>query len=124
MANYSEWNTQIAQYFISTAQEGTGVYLSVNEDVLAAIGTRMVPPVPEMEAVEEVESSVRAEVVTEDGVVDLTVLNSLDSDGEPRPVAFLAAHVLAACRMAEVIEINANNYFERLNIPMLFKFKD
>ena len=55
MANYSEWNTQIAQYFISTAQEGTGIYLSVNEDVLVDIGVRMVPPVPEMDAVDDFE---------------------------------------------------------------------
>jgi len=114
LANYSEWNTQIAQYFISTAQEGTGIYLSVSEDVLVDIGIKMVPPVPEMDAVEDFERSVRAEVVTENGSVDLTPLDSLDP-GVPKGVAFIAAQVLAAYRMAEDIEINANNYFERLN---------
>jgi hypothetical protein len=115
LANYSGWNTEIAQYFISTAQEGIGVYLSVNEGVLVEIGTRMVPPVLEMDAVKDFVRSVRAEVVTEDGFVDLTPLDSLDPDGVPQGVAFLAAQVLAACMMAEDIEINANNYFERLN---------
>jgi len=61
------------------------------------IGIRMVPPVPEMDAVDDFERSVRAEVVTENGPVDLTPLDSLDPDGVPKGVAFLAAQVLAAC---------------------------
>ena len=114
MANYSEWNTQIANYFINNAQEGSGVYLSVNEDVLADIGIRMTEPIQKIDAVRDFESAVRSKVIGNNGHVNLSKL-LLDSNGVPQGVAFLAAQVLAAYRMAEDISIDANNYFERLN---------
>jgi hypothetical protein len=39
MTNYTDWNTAIAHYFTQNVPKGTKIYLSLDDDTLAKIGS-------------------------------------------------------------------------------------
>src|SRR6266508_3536176 len=99
MASYNEWNKAITEHFVSMPA-GETVYLSVDSDVLNEIGQMAFGEIAEAKWVEDFEAAVRAECVR-NGQIDLFSIRDIGPDGQPRGVAFLAAMVLAAHRMAE-----------------------
>ena len=118
MANYEEWNTAIAEYFISGMPRGTTIYLGVDEQVLMDIGAQFgQSEASDVDWVEDFTEAVRSECVIGNQVY-LERIDNYQSDQTPRCVAFLAAMVLAAHRMVaeetEEIIIVQINYFTRL----------
>ncbi len=110
--SYDVWNHAIATYVTAGAQRGSIVYLSIDDDVIDQIARRLTaqaghPPTPFLEAV-------RRRVV-KGRRVELKRIQGRNRYGEPNSIAFLAAMVLAASRMAEDEEgeIASSNYFTR-----------
>jgi hypothetical protein len=116
MASYNEWNKAITEHFVSVPA-GETIYLSVDSDVLNEIGQRAFGEIIEADWVEDFEAAVRGECV-KNGQIDLSNIYGIGPDGVPRGVAFLAAMVLAAHRMAEEDDeeekVSDTNYFTRL----------
>jgi hypothetical protein len=120
------WADAIIAHFIESARPGSPVFLSVDDDVLSAIGEERGRTCDDflslirrqwVRRIQRVGKAVRTEVI-------LTA-SSLRRSGDPRRyVTFLAAMVLAAHRMeTEAIEasvsqqrllIDEKNYFQRL----------
>ena len=118
MANYTEWNKAIAEYFVNGVPSGSIIYLSVDAEVLMDIGTRLEQSeANHVDWVEDFTEAVRAECMI-GTQISLGRLSNYQSDRLPYCVAFLAAMVLAAHRMVEEDtedEIIAQiNYFKRL----------
>ena len=118
MANYEEWNTAIAEYFISGIPRGTTIYLGVDEQVLMDIGAQFgQSEASDVDWVEDFTEAVRSECIIGNRVY-LERIANYQSDQIPRCTAFLAAMVLAAHRMVaeetEEITIAQINYFTRL----------
>lgn len=117
MASYNEWNKAITEYFVGGLPAGEVVYLSVDSDALNDIGHRTFGETTETGWVEDFEAAVRAECVRDDHL-DPYLVRGFGTDGLPRSVAFLAAMVLAAHRMAEEeadeTRVSDTNYFTRL----------
>lgn len=110
--SYDIWNHAIATYITAGAQRGSIVYLSVDDEVIEQITQRLTdqaehPPEPFLKAV-------RWRVV-KGRRVELKHIAGRNQYGEPNSIAFLAAMVLAASRMAEDEEgeISSSNYFTR-----------
>src|SRR5215213_8265504 len=116
MATYDDWNTAIAQYFVSGLPAGATVYLSVDNDALEDIGFRTFKDAPRATWIEDFEAAVRVQCVR-NNQIDLQSIQGETSDGLPGGVAFLGAMVLAAHRMAEEDyedeRVSDSNYFRR-----------
>ena len=117
MPNYNQWNEAIIEYFVGGLPAGATVYLSFDNDALLDIGHRYFASDIENGPIENFEASLRSKCIV-GGQISLDDLEGIGSDGLPRGVAFLAAMVLAAHRMAEEEDederVSDTNYFTRL----------
>lgn len=113
MATYLEWNDAIASFFGDGLPQGETFYLSVDDDALVEIGLSSFEAGPADQLVSDFETAVRNECVR-GGRVLLPDCEQRPHVGAPRCIAFLAAMVLAAHRMAPDDEVADNNYFTRL----------
>ncbi|MEH1951184.1 MAG: hypothetical protein V7K77_30170 [Nostoc sp.] len=113
MANYTDWNQALIDYFIKGTPHGTKIYLSVDEDVIERIGYYFGQSSTSGTWVDDFCTAVRRKVIFE-GQVNLQHLKGRDSQGLPKGVAFLCATILAASQMAQEEKISETNYFKRL----------
>lgn len=117
MASYSDWNKAIVEYFVGGLPAGATVYLSVDNDALRDIGHRYLGREIGSGLVADFEAAIRSECIRS-GQVNLDNISGVGPDDLPRGVAFLAAMVLAAHRMAEDEDeeerVSDTNYFTRL----------
>ncbi|OYD89815.1 hypothetical protein CDG76_33985 [Nostoc sp. 'Peltigera membranacea cyanobiont' 210A] len=113
MANYTDWNQALIDYFIKGTPHGTKIYLSVDEDVIERIGYHFGQLSTSGTWVDDFCIAVRRKVIFE-GQVNLQHLKGRDSQGLPKGVAFLCATILAASQMAQEEKISETNYFKRL----------
>ncbi|MEH2236917.1 hypothetical protein [Nostoc sp.] len=113
MANYTDWNQALIDYFISGTPHGTKIYLSVDEDVIERIGYNSEKLSTNVIWVNDFCIAVRRKVIFE-GQVNLQHLKGRDSQGLPKGVAFLCATILAASQMAQEEKTSETNYFKRL----------
>lgn len=113
MASYDDWNSAIARAFTEGVASGTPVYLAIDESTLEAIGgSAGWTSVPGRTWTADFLAAL-TEIARDE--VNLPALKRRTSlDNPPRGVAFLAAMVLAASRMAEDEEHSDNAYFTRL----------
>jgi len=118
--NYFDWNTALINYFTQSVPHGTKIYLSLDDDTFAKIGSNFAEECTDNSWVENFCRVVRQKVVVDERV-ELVAISGLDSSGYPRGVAFLGIMVLAANQMAETEELDQKNYFSRfrqiLNLP-------
>lgn len=112
MASYFQWNEAIAEYFAYGLTPGDTFYLSVDEEALIEIGTRLSQDEP-LDAVQDFEMAVREKCVV-GGQVRLPQTTPERTGEPPQCVAFLGTMVLAAHRMAPDDDIAEINYFTRL----------
>ena len=113
MASYFEWNEAIAKFFAKGLSPGDVFYLSVDEAALIEIGNFSFVGGSLLHAVQDFESSIRRECVT-NGRVSLPLATQGQVGSTPLCLAFLGAMVLAAHRMAPEDDIAEINYFTRL----------
>jgi hypothetical protein len=117
MVNYSQWNKAIVEYFVGGLSAGATVYLSLDNNALQDIGHRYFGSEIENGPVEDFEAAVRSQCVI-GSQINLDDIRGVGPDDLPRGVAFLAAMVLAAHRMAEdedeEARVSDTNYFTRL----------
>jgi len=112
---YDDWNRQIAEYFVGRVAPGALVYLTVDDELLWALGEE--GGIDAEEAVAGFRDAVRSRVwVGGADEISLSGLVGHDTAGCPRGVAFLALMVLAANRMGnhEISEINYFTQFRKL----------
>ena len=96
MEPYSTWNRAIVDAMVRGVPKGRPVYLNIDEDVIASIGSGL-PTLKMADAetcVTDFEYAVKNRVVHGE-TVDLSTISS-EADGIPNVVGFLAAMVLAA----------------------------
>lgn len=121
MASYKAWNQALSTYFTEGVPIGEGIFLSVDEDVLSAIGEEIVDAQQDDDASQDFQAAVRRQVVLEGHRVSLGRLHGRNEQDTPLGLAFLCAMVLAASHMAEEGYISPINYFRRLrevlNLP-------
>ncbi|MGB9753645.1 hypothetical protein [Roseiflexus castenholzii] len=110
--DYDTWNHAIATHMTAGAQYGSIIYLCIDDEVIKQITQRLSaqaehPPKPFLEAVRQ--------RVVQRRRIELKRIRGRNKYGEPNCIAFLAAMVLAASRMAEDEEedISSSNYFTR-----------
>ncbi len=110
--NYHEWNARVADCFSRHAAQGSQVYLTVDNQVLADIGEAAgLDPVVSVRAFCD---AVRSQVwVGGHDEIRLGGLYGHGGDGRPRGVAFLAIMVLAASNMGDH-ELSEINYFTQM----------
>ncbi len=125
MANYSEWNNALAEYFVSGVPKGTEVFLSVDSAALADVGNRFTDEwLSDDKCVDDFLIAVRKQCVGV-GKVYIDSISDFESDTVPPCVGFLGAMVLAAHRMAtegdEIEIISDINYFTRLRQVLGFQ---
>jgi len=111
--SYDHWNHAIAIDTILGLPLGSIVFMSVDDESLGRIAA--LASVDVTEPLDDFLTSLRKRV-TDNSRVTLTKIQGRNSHGEPNCIAFLAASVLAASRMAvsEDGEITATAYFARL----------
>lgn len=118
MASYDEWNQALLSYFTKGIQRGSSVFLSVDDDVLDQIGRAF--QVSGEEAIRDFCQAAQMRVVVGERL-HLGEIRGRYANGDPKGLAFLAAMVLAASRMADSEEASQLNYFRRLrevlNLP-------
>ncbi|NJK82064.1 MAG: hypothetical protein HC914_20295 [Chloroflexaceae bacterium] len=112
LGSYDVWNHAIATYVTAGVQRGSTVYLSIDDEVLEQIQRRL--QTRQDQPPEDFLKAVRQRVVL-GRHVELMGIRGRNRYGEPNGIAFLAAMVLAASRMAEdeEEEIASSNYFTR-----------
>lgn len=110
--SYDVWNHAIATYVTAGAQRGSTVYLSIDDEVIEQIQRHL--QTHEDQPPEAFLKAVKQRVVL-GRHVELKRVRGRNRYGEPNGIAFLAAMVLAASRMAEdeEEEIASSNYFTR-----------
>lgn len=110
--DYDVWNHAIAIYITAGAQRGSTVYLSIDDEVIGQIQRRLQTHEDQMP--EAFLKAVKHRVVL-GRRVELKRIRGRNRHNEPNGIAFLAAMVLAASRMAEdeEEEISSSNYFTR-----------
>lgn len=113
MASYQEWNQALAKYFLSGTPLGTKIYLSVDQDILEFIGQTSFSSQDTQSWTKDFQTAVVKQIVF-DNDVNLENLKSIDCEGIPNCVAFLASTILAAYQMADEGNISESNYFKRL----------
>lgn len=126
MATYDEWNFALLSYFTEGVPSGSGVFLSVDDDVIADVFGEIQPSGAGSQVGNNSSSStsrdplsdfcqaVAARVVDDNYHVHLSSVRGRDSRGYPRGIAFLGCMVVAASRMSDDEEMSGNNYFGRL----------
>jgi hypothetical protein len=117
MASYEEWNTALAGYFVAASPAGSTVYLSVDAESIAYIGSTKFGTTDESDWMKDFEVAVRSKCVWGNEIT-LEGIEGLGPENLPKGVAFLAAMVLAAHLMVEGEDDNEviaeTNYFTRL----------
>ncbi len=116
MATYDDWNSAIADAFTKGIPLGAPVYLAIDDEELATMGAAAfgADESGQDRWTEDFCLALRTKVVGT-GEVQILRLRSQRTSGEaPHCVAFLAAMVLAASRMAEGAEFSELNYFTHL----------
>lgn len=113
MATYDQWNQALERYFLEDASIGAPIFISVDDDVLTAVGNEIHPGSQPDEAVTDFLCAVRQRVVRRERV-SIDVLRQSASGGCPSGLAFLCATVLAATQMREDEDASQINYFRRL----------
>jgi len=117
MATYDDWNTAIAQYFVSGVPKGTAVFLSMDDLAIAEIGRFSHSDLTADQHLRDFLNVIRSRCVSNNRVY-LERIGEPVSDEIPPCVPFLGAMVLAAHRMAaeedETDLISDINYFTRL----------
>jgi hypothetical protein len=110
--SYDIWNHAIGTYVTVGAQRGSTVYLSIDDEVIEQIGRHL--QAQEGQPLEAFLKAIQHRVVQGRRIV-LEQIHGQNRHGEPNCIAFLAAMVLAASRMAEdeEEEIASSNYFAR-----------
>jgi len=114
MAAYDDWNSAIADAFTKGVPLGAPVYLAIDDEELASVGAAAFGD--DMTGhdgwTDDFCLALRAKVAG-GRAVDLSTIESEHAE-PPACVAFLAAMVLAASRMAEGAEFSELNYFTHL----------
>lgn len=116
MATYDDWNSAIADAFTKGIPLGAPVYLAIDDEELATIGAAAfgADAAGQDGWTEDFCVALRTKM-TGAGAVQLSRVKTQHSTEEaPDCVAFLAALVLAASRMAEGADVSELNYFLRL----------
>ncbi|GAA6621965.1 hypothetical protein [Scytonema sp. NUACC26] len=113
MASYKDWNQALVTYFTSGISRGTKVYLSVDDELLERLGSKLNQKFTDGSWSNDFRIAVKQKVIVE-GYVNLSKLRPVGADGLPQGVAFLGAMVLAANEMADEEEISEENYLKRL----------
>jgi len=108
---YDAWNHALIAYFTGSVQRGTTVFLSVDDEIIAQIGRHL--RATNTSDLEDFYQAVRNRVIHA-ARVNLNTIYERNEAGEPQGVAFLAAMVLAASRMADEEAISHLDYFNRL----------
>jgi hypothetical protein len=103
MATYKAWNQGIIEYTLAGAPPGSAVYLSIDDDALAAVASRFLPTPPPTHPVEDFLDAVSEQAGLADEQGHHLRLHRFEGeeDGVPLGVGFLAAQVLAAYRMED-----------------------
>lgn len=116
MATYDDWNAAIADAFTKGVPLGTPVYLAVDDEELATIGAAAFgADASGQDGWTEDFCFALQTKVTGAGAVQLSCVKTQHSSEEaPDCIAFLAAMVLAASRMAEAADFSELNYFTHL----------
>lgn len=122
MATYDAWNRAIIEHVTIGIPDGSMVYLSIDEEVIAQIG-RESPFATSVsgDPFDDFSRAVRHRVVLEGKRVAIDSLARSTSDGRPGGVAFLALMVVAASHMADdemedTGKIDEKDYFRRLRL--------
>ncbi len=114
---YDEWNQALIDYAITGKQRGTTVFLSIDDDIIVQIAGQ--GSEPDSKPREDFFEAIRRRVVRGKRI-HLASIHGRYASGEPVGVAFLAAMVIAASRMAEEEDDDgeearaSNDYFTRL----------
>jgi hypothetical protein len=123
VATYDEWNQALLSYIVTGLPRGASVFLHVDDDVLQQVAQANVVPdaasgepavIERDDAVNDFCWAVRDRVLDGAGSISLASVQGIGAHDTPHMLAFLAAMVLAATRMADEEEISQNNYFKRL----------
>jgi hypothetical protein len=109
--SYDQWNDALITYFTADVPRGTRVFLSIDEDGIAAIKHQL--EAEYAAPVQDFYEAVRERVVI-NGKVSIRLIRGRNSAGQPRGVVFLAVMVIAALQMADEEEYSHANYFVRL----------
>ena len=118
VTDYEQWNRAIAEYFTAGFAAGDTIYLSVDETVLANIGSRLEADSNQLNWTERFTEVVLGQCV-EGEEINLGAIYGYDRQGVPNCVGFLAICVLAAYQMrGEELDsqesVATHNYFTRL----------
>jgi hypothetical protein len=111
MVSYDQWNHAILSYFVEGVQRGSGVFLSIDEDVIQLIGREF--GLTREQSLRSFRFAV-LQCVFEGERAKLYRVSGRNSRNEPNGIAFLAAMVLAASYMALEEGTSQSNYFKRL----------
>ena len=114
MASYLQWNDAIAEFFSRGLGPNDAFYLSLDEDSLAEISEDNFEDSALADPVRDFEQALRTDCVVTGRRISLPRPRMAWEDGVPPSIAFLAAMVLAAHRMAPEDDIADINYFTRL----------
>lgn len=116
MATYGDWNSAIVDAFTKGIPLGAPVYLAIDDEELATIGAAAFgADASGQDGWTEDFCLALQTKVTGAGAVQLSCVKTQHSSGEaPDCIAFLAAMVLAASRMAEAADFSELNYFKHL----------
>lgn len=115
MISYEDWNFAIAHAFTKGVPLGAPVYLAVDDQELGNIGATLGDGALAWSATsEEFCRALRSKVVVDGAVQPSRLVRQRSNDEAPDCVAFLAAMVLAASRMAEGADFSELNYFTHL----------
>jgi hypothetical protein len=111
--SYDLWNDALIRHFTSDVPRGTRIFLSIDDDGIAELKEQL--DAEHEEPVPDFYQAVREHVlIHEHEEVSIRLIEGRNSDGKPKGVAFLAAMVVAASRMAIEEEYDQSNYFIRL----------
>ncbi|NJL03539.1 MAG: hypothetical protein HC911_01210 [Chloroflexaceae bacterium] len=112
---YSHWNHTLIKFVTAGKRHGDPVFLSIDDDSIRLLTEQ--PSSGGGSPLTDFYQAVRKRIVSAKNV-RLTSLSGRNEFGEPKSVAFLAAMVIAASRMAaeedEEQDVAANDYFSRL----------
>lgn len=113
MAKYLDWNEEIVRAVTADVEQGSPVYLDINEERIQSIGRYRFSYADGQEPVEAFLAAVRSNCVRSQRI-DLREFFGLRAKGPPKCVGFLATLVLAAYDMEEDEVAGATNFFYRL----------
>ena len=117
---YKNWNRAIVHAVTADVEQGSPVYLDIDEERIRRIGVHRLAHEGGDEALGAFLGAVRQTCVCS-GRVDLNKFMFLGSEGCPGFVAFLATLVMAAYDMGDDEQAASNNFFlrlrERLHLP-------